>query len=77
MNMSISIDCETYEELQSHLSEIKSQLKKRKKDILSESESIIRFEDSDFFGSHDVELEVFSEFERDIDRINNPNHHSF
>jgi hypothetical protein len=73
MTATIEIDCETYEDMQEQLSEIKRQLKKKKKDIWAENEPVIEFEGTDDFGNlHKVEIIVFDEFERDIDRLTNP-----
>lgn len=73
MTATIEIDCETYEDMQEQLSEIKRELKKNKKEIWAENEPVVEFESTDDFGNfHKVEIIVFDELEGGIDRINNP-----
>ncbi len=62
MTATIKIECESYDDLQAHLSEIKNSLKRRKKVICAEEEQEIRLEDSNCYGCHQVELVVFDLF---------------
>ena len=62
MIATIKIECESYDDLQAHLSEIKNELKRKKKVICAEEEQEIRIEDSNCYGSHEVELTVFNLF---------------
>jgi len=73
MTATIEIECDSYEDLQEILSEIKKGIRKHKKDIWDETQSEIQFDDSDGLGNlWKVDIVVFDEFERGIDRINNP-----
>lgn len=73
MEATIKIECDTYEDLQEILSDIKKAIRKHKKDIWDERQPEIRFNDADGLGNiYDVEIIVYDEFERGIDQIENP-----
>jgi hypothetical protein len=56
MEVTITIECESFEELLMHLSKIRSQIKKEQDAIEGDEPTTIELSDSNCYGSHEIEI---------------------